>query len=83
MFGKTVTVSSNDDAVLCSVGYCCVMNIVRVRNKVYFVVRQHRKDDSIFDYPCDSGKVGLAKCRALNNNVHAVPVRKAAVFESD
>ena len=78
MFGKTIRVSSNDDTILCSIGYCCVFNIVRIRNKVYFVVRKYREQESVFDYPCDSKKVGIVKCRALGNNFQVVPVREAA-----
>lgn len=77
MLGKRIRVSSNDDVVLTEYGFCCVVNIVQIRSHVYLVVRKYRDVTSAFTYPCDSLKVGVAKCRALAEKLYIVHIRKA------
>ena len=77
MLGKRIRVSSNDDVVLTEYGFCCVVNIVQIRSHVYLVVRKYRDVTSAFTYPCDSLKVGVAKCRALAEKLYTVHIRKA------
>ena len=78
MSGKKVRVSSNDDIVFTEHGFCCVVNVVKEGDQVWFVVRKYREVLSVFMYPCDSVKVGVAKCRALGSKLYTVHAREAS-----
>ena len=56
MSGKKVRVSSNDDIVFTEHGFCCVVNVVKEGDQVWFVVRKYREVLSAFMYPYDSVK---------------------------
>ena len=75
VFGKKIRVNSNDDIVLTSKGYCCVSNIVHEGEHIYVIARKYEQVEDVFEYPCKSNLIGMAKCNKLNMKHFKLHVR--------
>ena len=77
VFGKTIQVDSNDDAVCTSEGYGLVRNIFRCDDHVYLVVNFFSYTSNVFSYPCKSSDIGIVFARDLSCDSQVLHIREA------
>ena len=75
--GKMYRVNSSNDVLHCDVGFCRVVNIVKIGLHVALLVRSFSDVSDVFTYPCKSSCVGVAFVGALNDEIINVHVREA------
>ena len=78
VFGKTIKVDSNDDAVQTKDGFGIVKNIFRSGDHVYLAVCMFTAYADIFLYPCRSSDVGIIFGCSISSECSVVHIRNAA-----
>ena len=78
IFGKTIKVDSNDDAVRVKDSYGLVQNIFRCGDHVYLAVCMFTDYSEVFLYPCPSSDVGIVFASKISSEYSVMHIREAA-----